>query len=99
MRGPPASRLEAELDDGQSRDRVRAVVTPAAAPERRRQEPHPLVVPQRRRPDAGASDLANHHLVLTLVWFNNIAGPSPPDPRTAPVASFTVSSLIVAWAY
>ncbi len=37
--------------------------------------------------------------VLTLVWYNNLAGPPPRDPHTAPVASFTLFSLVVAWAY
>ena len=37
--------------------------------------------------------------VVTLAWYNNIAGPPPPDPRTAPVASLVFFSLIVAWAY
>jgi hypothetical protein len=36
---------------------------------------------------------------VTLAWYNNIAGPPPPDPRTAPVASLVFFSLIVAWAY
>ena len=37
--------------------------------------------------------------VLTLIWYNNIAGPPPPNPRTAPIASFVFFSLTVAWAY
>src|SRR5262249_23100918 len=38
-------------------------------------------------------------VVLTLAWYNNVAGPPPPDPRTAPAASLVFFSLIVAWAY
>ena len=37
--------------------------------------------------------------LLTLVWYNNIAGPPPPNPRTAPVFSLGYFSLVVAWAY
>ena len=37
--------------------------------------------------------------LLTLLWVNNIAGPPPPDPRTAPVFSLVIFSLAVAWAY
>lgn len=37
--------------------------------------------------------------VLTLAWYNNLAGPPPRDPHTAPVASFLFFSLLVAWAY
>src|SRR5262249_34013113 len=37
--------------------------------------------------------------VLTLAWYNNVAGPPPPDPRTARAASLVFFSLIVAWAY
>lgn len=36
---------------------------------------------------------------LTLVWYNNIAGPPPRDPHTAPLASLILFSLVVAWAY
>ena len=38
-------------------------------------------------------------LLLTLLWYNNIAGPPPPNPRTVPIASFIYFSLVVAWAY
>jgi hypothetical protein len=38
-------------------------------------------------------------ILLTLVWFSNIAGPPPQNPKTAPFASFIVFSLAVAWAY
>ena len=38
-------------------------------------------------------------VLLTLVWYNNIAGPPPPDPHTAPIVSLIFFSLIVAWAY
>jgi hypothetical protein len=37
--------------------------------------------------------------LLTLIWRNNVAGPPPPNPRTAPIASLVLFSLIVAWAY
>jgi membrane-bound metal-dependent hydrolase YbcI (DUF457 family) len=37
--------------------------------------------------------------LLTLAWYNNIAGPPPRDPHTAPFASFILFSLAVAWAY
>lgn len=37
--------------------------------------------------------------VLTLAWYNNLTGPPPPDPHTAPFVSFTFFSLAVAWAY
>lgn len=38
-------------------------------------------------------------VLLTLLWYNNIAGPPPPNPRTAPVSSLILFSLLVAWAY
>jgi membrane-bound metal-dependent hydrolase YbcI (DUF457 family) len=38
-------------------------------------------------------------VILTLAWYNNIAGPPPPDPRAAPIVSFAFFSLTVAWAY
>lgn len=38
-------------------------------------------------------------LLLTLLWYNNIAGPPPPNPRVVPIASFIYFSLVVAWAY
>jgi hypothetical protein len=37
--------------------------------------------------------------LLTLVWFNNIAGPPPADPKTAPVGSLVFFTIVVAWAY
>jgi len=36
---------------------------------------------------------------LTFAWYNNVAGPPPADPRTAPIASLVFFSLTVAWAY
>ncbi|HEV2914223.1 MAG TPA: hypothetical protein VGX92_13165 [Pyrinomonadaceae bacterium] len=36
---------------------------------------------------------------LTLAWYNNIAGPPPPDVRAAAISSFIFFSLVVAWAY
>jgi hypothetical protein len=37
-------------------------------------------------------------VVLTVAWYNNIAGP-PPNPRVAGIASFVFFALIVGWAY
>jgi hypothetical protein len=37
--------------------------------------------------------------LLTLLWWSNIAGPAPRNPKTAPIASLIVFSLSVAWAY
>jgi hypothetical protein len=37
--------------------------------------------------------------LLTLVWFSNIAGPPPQNPKAAPFASLTVFLLTLAWAY
>jgi len=37
--------------------------------------------------------------LLTLVWYNNIAGPPPPNPRTAPIASEILFLLVVLWAF
>jgi len=37
--------------------------------------------------------------VLTLIWYNNIAGPPPPNPHTALFASLIFFSLVVGWAY
>jgi membrane-bound metal-dependent hydrolase YbcI (DUF457 family) len=37
--------------------------------------------------------------ILTLAWYNNLTGPPPRDPHTAPIASFVFFSLAVAWAY
>ena len=36
---------------------------------------------------------------LTLVWYNNMAGPPPSNPRTAPVGSLIFFGLVVLWAY
>jgi hypothetical protein len=33
------------------------------------------------------------------IWINNVTGPPPPNPSTAPVASLVVFSLIVGWGY
>jgi hypothetical protein len=38
-------------------------------------------------------------VLLTLAWYHNIAGPPPPNPRTAPVSSLIFFSFMVAWAY
>ena len=37
--------------------------------------------------------------ILTLFWYNNIAGPPPPRPEDAPMASLLFFSLTVAWGY
>ncbi len=37
--------------------------------------------------------------LLTLSWYNNIAGPPPRNPHTAPIVSLIFFSLVVAWAY
>ncbi|HLJ47037.1 MAG TPA: metal-dependent hydrolase [Bryobacteraceae bacterium] len=37
--------------------------------------------------------------ILTLIWYNNVAGPPPRDPHTVPIASFVLFSLVVAWGY
>jgi hypothetical protein len=37
--------------------------------------------------------------LLTLAWYNNIAGPPPPNPHTAPIASLIFFALVVTWAY
>jgi len=37
--------------------------------------------------------------LLTLAWYNNIAGPPPPNPSTAGISSLVFFSLTVAWAY
>jgi hypothetical protein len=36
---------------------------------------------------------------LTLAWYNNIAGPPPPNPHAAPLSSAIYFTLVVAWAY
>jgi membrane-bound metal-dependent hydrolase YbcI (DUF457 family) len=38
-------------------------------------------------------------VLLTLLWYNNIAGPPPPNPDRAPIGSLVVFSLAVGWAY
>ena len=37
--------------------------------------------------------------ILTLAWYNNLAGPPPGNPQTAPIGSLLFFSLAVAWAY
>lgn len=37
--------------------------------------------------------------LVTLVWYNNIAGPPPPNPQRAPIRSLVFFSLVIAWAY
>ncbi len=38
-------------------------------------------------------------VLLTLAWYNNIAGPPPPNPATAGISALIFFSLTVAWAY
>jgi hypothetical protein len=38
-------------------------------------------------------------LFVTLSWYNNIAGPPPPNARAAPLFSLVYFSLVVAWSY
>ena len=38
-------------------------------------------------------------VLITLIGYNNVAGPPPPNPNTAPIASLIYFSLVVAWAY
>jgi hypothetical protein len=38
-------------------------------------------------------------VLLTLAWYNNIAGPPPPNPSSAGVMSLIFFSALVAWAY
>jgi hypothetical protein len=37
--------------------------------------------------------------ILTLAWYNNLAGPPPRNPQAAPIAGFVFFSLAVVWAY
>lgn len=37
--------------------------------------------------------------VLTAAWWNNIAGPPPPNPSAMGITSFIFFSVVVAWAY
>ena len=37
--------------------------------------------------------------LLTLAWYNNVAGPAPPNTQTAPLISLIFFSFTVAWAY
>jgi hypothetical protein len=37
--------------------------------------------------------------LLTLVWYNNVAGLPPPDPESAPIASGALFAMLVMWAY
>lgn len=37
--------------------------------------------------------------LLTLAWYNNLAGPPPRDPHAAPFVSLLFFSMAVAWAY
>ncbi len=36
---------------------------------------------------------------LTLAWYNNLAGPPPPNPRAVSLGSLVFFSLVVGWAY
>jgi LexA-binding, inner membrane-associated putative hydrolase len=37
--------------------------------------------------------------LLTLAWYNNIAGPPPPNPSAAGISSLVFFSLTVGWAF
>jgi hypothetical protein len=37
--------------------------------------------------------------LFTLFWYQNVAGPPPANPRSAPISSLIFFSLVVAWAY
>lgn len=37
--------------------------------------------------------------LLTVIWYNNVAGPPPANPRSAPVSSLIFFALVVSWAY
>jgi hypothetical protein len=37
--------------------------------------------------------------LLTLIWYNNIAGPPPPDASSALFASLVLFGLVVLWAF
>lgn len=52
--------------------------------------------PRRR---AGAYVFWSVIALLTLAWYNNIAGPPPPRPDLAPIVSLIFFSVTVAWAY
>lgn len=53
----------------------------------------------RPRKRLGVYALWGGSALLTLSWYNNIAGAPPPNPHSAPIASVIFFSLIVAWAY
>ncbi len=53
----------------------------------------------RPKPRAWAYTFWSGIIVLTLLWWSNIAGPPPRNPAIAPFASLTIFSLSVAWAY
>lgn len=38
-------------------------------------------------------------LILTVIWYGNIAGPPPANPRSAPIVSLFIFSISVVWAY
>jgi hypothetical protein len=38
-------------------------------------------------------------LILTVIWYGNITGPPPHDPRSAPIVSLIIFSISIAWAY
>lgn len=48
---------------------------------------------------AGAYAFWSGTILLTLLWWSNIAGPPPRNSKTAPIASLIVFALSVAWAY
>jgi len=61
-----------------------------------------LVLYARTRPRVGVIFwlvLGAGSVVLTLAWLQNIMGPPPPNPRTAPLASLIFFTLVVLWGF
>jgi len=54
---------------------------------------------RRTRSVLGALVLWSGAAFLTLAWYNNIAGPPPPDARSVPIASLVFFLLIIGWAF
>ena len=38
-------------------------------------------------------------ILLTLIGYNNVAGPPPPNPSIVPITSLIYFSLVIGWAY
>lgn len=51
------------------------------------------------RTQAGLHGFWGVAALMTLAWYNNVTGPPPSDPATAPVASLVLFGLLVVWAY